>query len=1130
MSAILESNDDKYIKTFLRIKPRLKNYESEINYLKISENNRCISLSLSQDNESKFSFENIFKENESQSNIFNIIGKPLCCNVLEGINSTLISYGKKGTGKTYTILGKSIHEIQKESQLNGNETNVLYTEYLNNRGIFNFSLEYIFNKIYLNESHSDYEYNIELSFLEIFDNCVFDYFNILNFDDKNQINLDNLFNNKNLPNLNFNKLTISSPDEAFVLLNKAQKIRNYIFNEINLNEGNGNIIITIYLEKINKIENQIFKSELNFVEISSNFNFNKNKYNISIKRSLETFSYIINQLSDDVKRENIAYENSILTNVMKESLGGNAKTSVLINISSDNNKIIESFQSISFASKMKNIKNNPKINEIIPDNINYSYYKEIIDKNERLKSERNYLLNYLANVNVNMMEKNIENVTKRIAINNNNISKKDKEEDLKKLAGDIDRMNLKIENIEDDIQIMKREKKINLDKYNKVNISLFIQNKEIEEQNKQLNRCMDSKKDKEKLINQYTKDNINLDSEILKQDLKIKELNLRKEEENVKLDKEISINKLQIENKDIILNNLKGINNNLKEENEHKIKIKNQFEIIKAELDGEKTEKTQKIEELKKEQNKKLNKSKKIEQEILNKNSLFNNFQKNLNQYNEYENITINYFKKFYDENSKKEIQNNNKFFDIQKYIPEKEKELKQVCSDIDNINKKKIKCFEEQENIKEEINNKEQISKNLEQENITYNNQINNLNNKISILTTNINFANNNPESKEEIETFKDKNTDLYSSIISYELSSNNNNEPNDLLLFKNNFNVNLDETNKEQLLENKKKLLEQEQNENIILKEKKNMINNEIYKFKINQLKVGNNKDKTHSQYNLVKIEENIDKINEKEKILTNYQNYINENFNIIQNYLGENNPNSNNDNNTFQLKNFKNVFSKFIEKANEIDAEFELIKKEFKEREEEYRRTNKEVVNESLKTYPLLKNYEEIFSKEENDSISNLKNKSDNNHKRITMIDNKILNDVKNLSIYNGIYSKRNNPNSYLNTIPENEGKSSKKRIIPLTQSQSENKNENIFMYRNNKSKGMNVINSNNEKENKNGYKRNDTNFKTQFVNKKRNIKYLYKSPDKIPYVTKKNYKYNNKSNYISNSKAFPNLGKN
>ena len=100
------------------------------------------------------------------------------------------------------------------------------------------------------------------------------------------------------------------------------------------------------------------------------------------------------------------------------------------------------------------------------------------------------------------------------------------------------------------------------------------------------------------------------------------------------------------------------------------------------------------------------------------------------------------------------------------------------------------------------------------------------------------------NQEIKEDNDIFKDKNTDLYNSIISYETP--NNNESKDLLLFKNNFNVNLDEKNKEQLLENKKKLLDQEQNENMILKEKKNLINNEIYKFKINQLNVGNNQDK--------------------------------------------------------------------------------------------------------------------------------------------------------------------------------------------------------------------------------------------------------------------------------------------
>ena len=128
----------------------------------------------------------------------------------------------------------------------------------------------------------------------------------------------------------------------------------------------------------------------------------------------------------------------------------------------------------------------------------------------------------------------------------------------------------------------------------------------------------------------------------------------------------------------------------------------------------------------------------------------------------------------------------------------------------------KKIQCLEEQEKIKQEISIKEKNCKNLEKENFMYSNQINSLNNKILILTKNINFTNMNQELKEDNEIFQDKNADLYSSINSYE-TPNNNNEVIDLLLFKNNFNVNLDEKNKEQLLENKKKLLDQEQNENM-------------------------------------------------------------------------------------------------------------------------------------------------------------------------------------------------------------------------------------------------------------------------------------------------------------------------
>ena len=1119
-----EKNEDN-IKIYLRIKPKLKNEpkNEDSNYLKISEDKKCLSLNLSPENESKFYFENIFNENESQPSIFEKIGKSLYLNIFQGINSSFISYGKKNTGKTYTIRGKSIHEIQKEFLINGNETEEIYYKYLNNRGIFNFCLENIYNNIYLNEENNNFEFNIELSYIEIFDNCVFDYFNILNFDKDNQINFNNLFNTKTPSNSCYTKLSISSPDEAYILLDKADKIRKYIFNEINLLEISGNIIITIYMEKIDKKGKGKFQTYLNFVEISSNFNIKNNRYNISVKRSLETFSYIINQLSDNVKRENIIYENSLLTYALKESLGGNSNTSMLINISPYNSNMLDSFQSISIGIKMKNIKNNPKINEVITNNENYSYYNGLIDKNERLKSEKNYLLNYLANLNINIIEKNPENASKKLPLNQN---KREKEEDLKKLSDDINILNSKIENIEGDINLMNETKKINSDKYNKVNISLFIQSKNIDEQNKINKESIKTKKEKEKLINKYSKENINLDSLILKQNLKIKEDNLKKEETLTKLDKEISISQLQIDNKELILNNLKGIYKNLNEENEHKNKIKNEFEKIKVELENKKSEKTKKIEELNNENNKIINKSKKIKEEILDKNSKFDNFKKNLSQYNEYENITINYFKKYYDENSKREIQNNNKFFDIQRDLPEKEKELKKINSDIDIINKKKMKYFEEQEKLINDINIKDKLCKNLEQENLQCNNQINNLNNKMTILTKNILFPSSQNDEKESI---KGRNTDLNSSFISYEISSNN--EPNDLLLFKNNFNVNLDENNKEQLYENKKKLLEQEQNENIALKEKKNMINNEIYKFKINQLKMGNNKDKTHSQYNLVKIEENIDNINEKEKILENYQKYINTNFNILQNYLKENISDSKIDNsNSPQIKQFKNIFTKFVDKANEIDEEFEIIKKEFKEREAEYRITNKEVINESLKNNPLLKNYEEIIKNNENLDNSKSSIRNENNHSRVTMIDNKILSDVKNLSIYNGIYPNKRKLNDYLKTIPEKVEKSNKKRLIPFNEYQSENKNDNIFLSKYSKNKEMSIINSTSEKENSINNEISKKNFRSQMINNKKKIKYFYKSPDKVQNIVFNNHKCKSKNNYNSNTKYLQSLKKN
>ena len=1129
-----DKTNDNYIKTFLRINPinNMNHYINNSDYLHISNDNRNITLSLSQENKTEYHFDKIFYEEDNQKHLFEVIGKPLCCSVLEGYNSTIISYGKKNTGKTYTLLGKSIQDIQKEFQADNNDMNTVYFKYLNNKGILTFCIEYIFNFLYLNPHNNNFIFNISLSCIEIFDDNILDYFNIDNFEDNNNFNLNNFLKKKYSSDFNFTKLNVSSTDEALFLLNQGLELRNLIFNEINLKGINGHKIITLYIEKINKETNQIFKSSFNFVELSSCSNILNNNYYLSLNKSLEIFSYIINQLSDNVKRENIKYNNSILTNILKESLGGNSKTSVIVNISPCNENYLDSFQSLNFSTKFKNIINYPTINEIISYNVDNSYYNELLKKIERLKNEKNYLLNYLGNLNNNKIDKDRDYGPKKM-INqsqnqNQNINqkKKEKEEDLKILSNNINILNSNIDNINKDIINKKKEKKIFFDKYNKIKISLFKKNKEFKEKEKQINDIDSNKIETQKKIMNYEKENINIDSLILQKNLLLKENKLKNDEEINELDKEISLIHLKIKEKENILNNLKEKYNNILEENKSKNNIIKELEIIKENLLEEKREKEQKIDENKNEYDKMINKSEEIKNEIINKNSQFNNFQKNLNQYDEYENKTINDFKKFYDDNNKKEVENNNKFYDIQKYIPQKEKELKQINNDIDHIYQNKFKIFNEQEKIKKQINDYEKKYKSIEYENQIYNEQINSLQEKLTILTLNLNYENNNQEDNDAV--LEEKNNDLHSSIISFDIISSNKSIENDIFLFKNNFNVELDENKKRQLLENKKKLLELEQKKNISLKEKKNVINNEIFKFKINQLKntTYNNKDKLHNQYNLVKIEENMDKVNEKEKIIKNYQESLISNYNLINNYLNENKNTIQEDNNNakdseISINDFKNLFNKFIEKYKEIDEEFELVKREFKENGAEYRWTSKEVVNTSLKNNPLLKNYEEIYKNNENNNNNSfVQNKIDDNYKRITMNNNKILNDVKNLWIYNKIYPNKRKANDVIKIIP----KRKEKKIDPFSYNLEDGE-----MFNNKNSKQLDIINSCNEKENKNNnIFSNTTNSKGFFFKNDKKIKKSpFKSPDKtfIRNNWKNKYKTNTsnyKVNYTNNLK--------
>lgn len=79
-----------------------------------------------------------------------------------------------------------------------------------------------------------------------------------------------------------------------------------------------------------------------------------------INQSLSTLGKVINSISK--KSSHIPYRDSKLTRLLKESLGGNNKTTLIVNCSMHYSQLDETLSTLRFAKSAKMIQNNVKMN------------------------------------------------------------------------------------------------------------------------------------------------------------------------------------------------------------------------------------------------------------------------------------------------------------------------------------------------------------------------------------------------------------------------------------------------------------------------------------------------------------------------------------------------------------------------------------------------------------------------------------------------------------------------------------------------------------------------------------------------------------------------------------------------
>ena len=83
----------------------------------------------------------------------------------------------------------------------------------------------------------------------------------------------------------------------------------------------------------------------------------------SINQSLSCLGNVIAALTDTKTRSHIPYRDSKLTRFLKDSLGGNCKTTMMVMVSPAPEAFTETLSTLKFATRAKKIKNEAKINE-----------------------------------------------------------------------------------------------------------------------------------------------------------------------------------------------------------------------------------------------------------------------------------------------------------------------------------------------------------------------------------------------------------------------------------------------------------------------------------------------------------------------------------------------------------------------------------------------------------------------------------------------------------------------------------------------------------------------------------------------------------------------------------------------
>ncbi|GLT56221.1 hypothetical protein SLA2020_292810 [Shorea laevis] len=320
------------IRVYCRVRPFLS---GQSNYLSTVDNIEEGNISIKTPSKHgkgcrSFTFNKVFGPSATQAEVFSDM-QPLIRSVLDGYNVCIFAYGQTGSGKTYTMSGpKDLTE--------------------KNQGVNYRALGDLF--LLAEQRRDTFHYEVAVQMIEIYNEQV-----------RDLLVTDGKIRNSSQTGLNVpdaNLVPVSSTSAVIDLMNLGQRNRAVGATALNERSSRSHSCLTVHVQGRDLTSGTILRGCMHLVDLAGSERVDKSeatgdrlKEAQHINKSLSALGDVIASLAQ--KNPHVPYRNSKLTQLLQDSLGGQAKTLMFVHISPESDALGETISTLKFAERVATV-------------------------------------------------------------------------------------------------------------------------------------------------------------------------------------------------------------------------------------------------------------------------------------------------------------------------------------------------------------------------------------------------------------------------------------------------------------------------------------------------------------------------------------------------------------------------------------------------------------------------------------------------------------------------------------------------------------------------------------------------------------------------------------------------------